>query len=82
VKVCVDCGKTYASKGAHMEECRGAVQPVREVAEIIARGGAFRDVDAVRVSRAYLELLDRPSDTTGRPAIRTAARSRKSITPS
>lgn len=58
MKVCADCGQSYASKGAHMERCPGPVQPVTEVARIIGRGGAFRDEDAVRVANAYLELVE------------------------
>jgi hypothetical protein len=32
-------------------------QPVGEVARLIVGGGAFRDEDAVRVARAYLEAV-------------------------
>ena len=53
-KTCKVCGDRYWSTAAHTTICASR-QPVHDVARLIADGGAYRDDDAVRVARAYLE---------------------------
>jgi hypothetical protein len=52
--ICPACSGQIINPGAHAERCTG-IHPVRVIAEVIADGGAFRDEDAVRVARAFLE---------------------------
>lgn len=55
-RVCPDCGQPVINPGAHAEACPGNTTPA--VARKIAAGGAFVDLDAVMVARAYLRLLE------------------------